>query len=344
MKNKIISIIILLSTLGLLMACNENHNHSSEEDTSESQSLHDHEKGHEIDSKADPHHDEHNEQPHSIHLTPQQIQDYQIKFDTLSSQGLSPTLTLGGQLELNPSKTSHLTSRFPGQVQKVYKELGQWVQKGEALIIVESNHSLQNFTISSPRSGYIIEKHVVPGENIEASHQLMTIASTSELWLILNAYPKDLPSIKKQQLLNVVHPTTGTSLQGKIDWISPQIDPISQSTQVRAQVKAPNSLWKPGLKIQAHIQIEPSDKSTPPLDLKTLPKSAVQNIKGEDVIFIPGEEPQEYQLVKVRIQKQTQTHVQISTHLKSGTRVISQGSFYLKSEILKSEMGDGHNH
>jgi hypothetical protein len=60
----------------------------------------------------------------------------------------------------------------------------------------------------------------------------------------------------------------------------------------------------------------------------------VQNIEGEDVVFVPIDE-RTFETRRVIVTNSVEPGVVYVTSLAPGRRVVSTGSFLLKSELLK---------
>ena len=73
-----------------------------------------------------------------------------------------------------------------------------------------------------------------------------------------------------------------------------------------------------------------------------VPKSALQTVEDQTVVFIEtaeGFEPQ-----PVSIGRTSQTHVEIAAGLHPGQRYVAEGAFTLKAQLSKGAFGDGHGH
>ncbi|MGR3177735.1 MAG: efflux RND transporter periplasmic adaptor subunit, partial [Candidatus Anammoxibacter sp.] len=73
-----------------------------------------------------------------------------------------------------------------------------------------------------------------------------------------------------------------------------------------------------------------------------IPKSAIETMEGESVIFIETEDGFKSQSVVVG--RTNETHVEIISGLRQGQRYVYKNGFTLKAELMKSEFGEGHAH
>ena len=70
-----------------------------------------------------------------------------IKTELAGPATLTETLTLYGQMAANPERQREVSARFPGLIRSVGKKLGDAVQAGETLATIESNDSLQTYSL-----------------------------------------------------------------------------------------------------------------------------------------------------------------------------------------------------
>jgi len=61
-----------------------------------------------------------------------------IEVDVVQEQPLADAITANGELQFDPTRVAHLTTRVPGTVLLVFKSLGDEVQAGEVLALVDA--------------------------------------------------------------------------------------------------------------------------------------------------------------------------------------------------------------
>jgi cobalt-zinc-cadmium efflux system membrane fusion protein len=88
--------------------------------------------GHEHEGEA------HEEHERIVKLSPEEIEEFGIKLKTAAPGKLRPTLSLTGEVVLNPDKVVHVMPRVPGVVREVFKSVGDRVKKGDILAILDS--------------------------------------------------------------------------------------------------------------------------------------------------------------------------------------------------------------
>jgi multidrug efflux pump subunit AcrA (membrane-fusion protein) len=73
------------------------------------------------------------------------------------------------------------------------------------------------------------------------------------------------------------------------------------------------------------------------------PSSAVQRIGEKTVVFIPKEdEAGAFEVREIETGGEIEGYTRILSGLKIGERVVTKGSFTLKTQLQKGELGDDH--
>ncbi len=114
------------------------------------------------------------------------------------------------------------------------------------------------------------------------------------------------------------------------------MDEATRAATARVVLANAKGAWRPGMFITASLEY---DKVTAGV---VVPKTAVQNVGGEAVIFVVTDEG--FQARDVEVGRQNDTHFEIESGLAPGDRYVSTGAFVLKAELQKGSFGDGHGH
>lgn len=305
--------------------------------------------GHEEPTGHDDH-DDHNDEEGEheeggVEFTSSEVKEFGLVIDTVKSGSISITKSLLGEVQLNDSRVSHVSARFSGQVKKVYKQLGAYVKKGELLAEVESDESLQIYPVLAEASGRVISKHSVIGENVNAQTTLYTIAQLGKVWVMLDAFSRDLNDIRRGQKAWIIHPTTQIKTRGRINWVSPVMDAQKNVAHVRVELSNPKSIWTPGMKIKSQVEIKNQKVKM------MVPKSAIHK-EGDSWILFKAERHEEgdnqinwhFEELTVKLGLQGPEFVEVISGVESADLIVAQGSFFVKAEFSKSQFSDGHNH
>ncbi len=190
--------------------------------------------------------------------------------------------------------------------------------------------------LRSPLTGTIIAKHITRGEKI-SEEEIFTVADLSVVWVDLQIPAKDTGQVQEGLPVEIVS-TEGKTTDGKLILIGPVVNQESRTVLGRVELPNPKGFWRPGIFVKGVIQGETSAAAV------VVPSEAVQNIDGEDIIFVPEEDG--FKPVEVTLGKTIGGKTAILAGLKAGARYVSIGAFALKAVMVTSGAGGhaGHGH
>jgi cobalt-zinc-cadmium efflux system membrane fusion protein len=194
------------------------------------------------------------------------------------------------------------------------------------------------YPLRAPLAGFIAEKHLALGEQVDGQQSVMTVADVSSVWVRFNVYQKDLGQVKIGQTVTVdfgagVPPATGT-----VSYVSPVVDKETRTARARVELDNEGGAYRPGLYATVTVGVEGIES------VVVVPAEAVQVLEGEDVVFV--EEHGGFHPVPVRLGRADRRQVAILTGLEPGQRYVAQGAFGLKARIVTERIDPhaGHGH
>lgn len=269
-----------------------------------------------------------------VELTPESIRVNEIQIERAGSINFEIKLEVIGKIRPNEELTVFISPRFPGMVKAVNKKLGDYVNKGEVLAIVESNESLKNYEVRSEIDGMVIKKDINLGMNLSGQENIFVISDLSSVWADVNVYRQDLSRVQIGDPIEVSSLDGSLNQEATISYISPLGDESTQSVVARAVLSNPKVEWKPGLFISGEITVE---NVSIPVAVK---EAALQTFRDWDVVFIVVDNL--FEVVPVELGRKNKEWVEIMTGLNPGDRYVSTNSFILKADLEKS--GAKHEH
>jgi len=380
---------------------------------------HEEEKGHahgadDKDSKG-----EHGDEEHAagISLSKDQIKLAEIKTITVSAGQIEHSVDLAGEVRVNEDRVVQVVPMVPGVVSSVRSYLGDYVEKGAVMAIIDSrqfadakssyvaareraklanikfereerlwekkisseqeyldaeitmtearitertaaqkllalgvsasvlkkisssaDQSLTRYEIITPLGGTVIEKHVNTGASVDQGKTVYRVADLKTLWVIASVYEKDIAHIQKNQTAAIItRAYPDREFAGRITWIADTFDEKTRTLKVRIEVDNKEKLLKPGMFVRASIVVAVKD------GVLTVPVSAVRRQGGETIVFV-AEDGGRFERRDVKLGAQSGQKVEVLNGLEVGQRVVSVGSFLLKSELDKEGFGGGHGH
>lgn len=281
-------------------------------------------------------HDEHDghEEAGRVELTPEQVKMAGLVVEEAGPARIKTTLKLFGKIGPNEDRLAHVLPRYPGVVKKVNKRLGEKVEKGEVLAVIESSESLQPYDVRSEINGTVVEKDITVGEVVPQDKRIFVVADLSVVWVNLNVYRQDFAKMRVGQKI-VIEPGIGTGhIEAEITYLSPFGSDSTQTMLARAEIPNPQGLLRPGLFAEGHAVLEETEVDVAVKD------DALQTMDDKTVVFV--EEGNTFEARPVKIGRQGVGWVEITGGLLPGERYVSANSFILKADIGKA--GAAHEH
>ena len=267
----------------------------------------------------------------TIKLTEDDLKEFGIEVNEAKAGVIINHIDVTGEIKTEPSRLSHLIPRYSGIVKEVYKTVGEEVNQGDVLALIESNESLTTYEVQSLIDGTIIELHMAKGDLVGGEELALTVANLDKVWATLSIYQRDINKIKVGQHALVSFSSEEKEEAGTISYVSPVVDEATRTTTARVIMNNTSGKWRPGMFVSAKIYV--SEKKVPIV----VEKSALQTLEDKTVVFIKrGEEffPQQ-----VKLGMQNDVTVEITSGLQAGQQYVSKGSFTIKAEILKESFG-----
>lgn len=280
-------------------------------------------------------HDQHGDE-RVVQLSDQQLNEFGIALGTAGSDNLKIHRKLSGEIVIEPDRLAHIVPRFPGIVKEVRKHIGDRVKKGAVLAIIESNESLATYEVTSLIAGTVTDKHLTLGEFITDDSHAFTITDLSSVWVNLSVYQKDLPYVKIGQNVVISAGLDMPETTGTISYISPLLDQATRTAIARVVLSNPDGHWRPGLFVTGTVEINSLEADV------VVPKTALQTIDDQTVVFVQTAEGFEPRLVSLG--RTSKTHVEIRSGLTAGQHYVTKGGFTLKAELAKSSFESGYAH
>ncbi len=269
-----------------------------------------------------------------VKITDQAAASVDLKFETAGPRKIRKLAEMTGRIVPNEDQMAKVSPRFPGVVLEANKKLGDKVEKGEVIAVIESSQSLTTYEITAPLSGIVIARDVMRGVAVSTDKPIYTIADLSTIWVDLNVRRTDLSSLEMGKEITVTEEDSGESATAKISWLSPF---GSQETQtLRAVATLPNAdgKWRTGLLVSAALVVE--EREVP----VAVRYDALQTFRDWDVVFMKDGEI--YEIAILALGQRDGDWIEVLSGLNAGTIYVAENAFVVKADVLKD--GASHDH
>ncbi|MCB5285941.1 MAG: efflux RND transporter periplasmic adaptor subunit, partial [Candidatus Cloacimonetes bacterium] len=188
--------------------------------------------------------------------------------------------------------------------------------------------------VRASREGIVIEGNAGSGEQVEAGKPLFTISDLETVWVLADVQEADLAVLANTSGKAAKIETMGHSFTGRLETVAGRMNETTRTVKARFSFANPGGLLKPGMFVTVRLQLPAQGESL------VVPKVAVLADEGRTFVFIHKEG--DYWIRRpVTLGARFEDKVEITAGLTAGQRIVTDGSFLLKSDVLRSKMGAG---
>ena len=270
-----------------------------------------------------------------VTLTKENLEHMTLNVEPVTLGNLGMILKAAGRVSANLNKTAKVTPTLEGRLVKLNFDLNDRVKAGDVLALVESPELLGRLLeLKAPIEGVIIERKATTGELGDKSKEIYTISDPAQLWVIAEIKERDIAAVKVgQESAFAVLPYPQEKFHGKVVLVGNQVETASRTLEVRITVDNADGRLKPGMFADVEIV------TTVLENVLLIPDSALQT-DGENQIVFVALDGNRFEKRVVKLGEEQQGRVQVVEGLKAGEKIVTEGSFILKSEMLKGELGE----
>lgn len=196
----------------------------------------------------------------------------------------------------------------------------------------EHFEELERIPVRSPISGTVLERMVTPGTVVSPSDDLFVVSDLSRLWVQAEVPEAYLPLLHTGQRVSVrVESYPEEVFPAHLAHVGDILNPATRTVQVRCVAENPEGRLRPEMYAAVVLDLGAGEEAL------VVPTAALQDIDGETIVFVLTGEGL-FERRPVTLGRRAEHRVSVLDGLKEGERVVTEGSFLLKSEMLKSRM------
>lgn len=190
------------------------------------------------------------------------------------------------------------------------------------------------FTLAAPHAGRITEDEFVVGERIEPGKPLFRLVDESRVWVDAKLPSNTISRVVPGSQATIVF--AGERLTGIVQRSAHRTSDTTRNAAVRIEVRNLGDRLHGGDFVDVFFESAPGRASTTSL---SVPNEALVQFLGDTVVFRRNAEGA-LEPVPVRTGEVIGDRTVIREGLKPGDVVAVQGAFAIKSQMLKSQLGE----
>lgn len=256
-----------------------------------------------------------------------------LEIEKVGPATIKETIPLTGRIVLNRNTTANVKARFAGIVRSVKKEQGETVTAGEVMATVESNDSLQVYSVTSPITGTVLSRNSNIGD-VAGDTPLFVVANLSDVWAEFHIFPRDIGRVQTGQKVHVRSIENAVEGDGVISALLPLTESATQTVVARVPLDNSKGLWRSGMTVQGKGVVNEREV---PLAVKS---SGLQAFRDFTVVFAQVGDTYEVRMLELGVNDGE--YVEVLEGIKPETNYVSGNSFLIKADIEKS--GASHDH
>jgi cobalt-zinc-cadmium efflux system membrane fusion protein len=282
------------------------------------------------------HGDEEHTKGQLVVLSEEDVRDFGVQLSQAGPLAIASYVHLAGEVRANQDRVAHIVPRFSGIVSEVRAHIGDKVEPGQVLAVIESDESLAPYELKTLIGGTIIEKHITLGEALSRDVVAFVVADLSTVWVDLAVYQRDLGRVRVGQEVEVSTNHHRPVARGIISYVTPTVDERTRTATARVVISNDDGSWRPGMFVTARVKVGEAKVDV------GVPRTALHTLDGETVVFVQTGEG--FAPRPVRIGRQGRDAVEILEGLEPGEVYVSRGGFVLKAQLQREAFGEGHGH
>lgn len=198
----------------------------------------------------------------------------------------------------------------------------------------------QSVALVAPIAGTVLQVNARMGQPVGPTDTLVVVGETEQVWLAVDVYERDVGKVHvgdDVRVTSIAFP--GRTFDGKVDQLGSVVDPDRHVLDARIVLPNQDGALKPGMTANARILGEAMGDGGTAL---VVPRHAIQTIDGQPFVFVQRA-PGKYEMRPIErgsdLDDEGDVAVEVLRGLDAKETIVVDGSFILKSEALKAQMG-----
>jgi RND family efflux transporter MFP subunit len=221
------------------------------------------------------------------------------------------------------------------------KRLELWDLSAEQIAGIEKSRlPVTNITLHAPIGGYVMTRNAFPKQRVMPDTELYSIVDLSRVWVMADVFENEISMIREGMGATLtLSYAGGRKIAARVNYIQPQVDPMTRTLKVRLEAENPGLLLKPDMFVDVDFSVSSPRRVSVPAD-------AVLDAGLRKTVFVDrGDGYLEPRAVETG--DRIGNRIEILKGLAAGEKVVTSGNFLIDSESQMRSPGTtaaAHDH
>ena len=174
-------------------------------------------------------------------------------------------------------------------------------------------------------AGQVVEQDVAAGQLIQpGSTQCFVISDTTNVWVLVNVYQKDLPYVRIGDPVTIQTDTYPEVFHGRISYVAASLDPNTRTLQARIDTNNPGQKLKNSMYVVATVNAGTMSK------VIALPDAAILRDSENQPFVYAATAANQFGRRPVTLGESLNGRTEVTSGVRLGDQVIGDGSLFLQ--------------
>lgn len=194
--------------------------------------------------------------------------------------------------------------------------------------LAQRGRATKTIVLRSPATGYVVEKSVVQGAQVDPGTLLFEIADLSNVWVLADVYEYELPWVAVGHHATVELPyVPGTAWHGRVTYVYPTLAAGTRTVKVRVEARNPAG----GVQLKPDMYATVIIHSPVAREAVAIPEQAVIRT-GERAVGIVALGEGWFEPRELRLGVTADGWVEVLDGIRAGERIVTSSQFLIDSE------------
>jgi cobalt-zinc-cadmium efflux system membrane fusion protein len=199
-------------------------------------------------------------------------------------------------------------------------------------VLATPSQVVADVIVPAPIDGVITGRSANLGQVVGTGQELFVVTDLAEVWVVGDLYEQDFQTVRvgsEASITTTAYPDL--TVRGRVTYIDPRVDPQTRTAKVRVEVPNQGGRLRLGMYVTMSFTTRSGEHAV------VVPRAAVQTIGDRHVIFVPAKDEEGKFIQRtVRVGRLVGESYTILSGIKPGEVVVTEGSFFLRAESLRT--------